>query len=295
MMRAIRYALDEAVSSLWRGWQSGLLSTGTIAVALLVLGGFLLATSNLQKLADEWSRTAEMSVYLEEEVTPAERDAVERLLAPGAAVVAFEYVSKAEALTRFKRTFADLASTVDTLGGNPLPASYDVRLRSGGGSSEGVDTLATLLRGVGGVADVRYDRQWLDRLQSAVFVVRLVGLVLGAVLILAASLTVATVVRLALHARRDEIEIMQLVGAPQAYVRGPFVVEGMLQGGIGSVVALVVLGLIFVAVRRPYLVPFAEAVNLSSIRFLSPGLCVLLLGGGILVGCLGGLLASRQA
>ena len=104
----------------------------------------------------------------------------------------------------------------------------------------------------------------------------------------------ATVVRLALHSRHDEIEIMRLVGAPQAYIRGPFIMEGVLQGGIGAAIALGVLGVGFLAARGRYLAPLAEAVNLSSVRFLSPGLCVLLLGGGIVVGCLGGFLASRR-
>src|SRR5436190_528599 len=124
MMRALRYALDEASASLWRGRGSGLLSTGTIAVALLVLGAFLLATSNLRRLGDEWSRAAEMSVYLHDEASTDDRAAIERLIAPGAVVVSFDFVSKAEALDRFKQTFADLAPTIDTLEANPLPASY---------------------------------------------------------------------------------------------------------------------------------------------------------------------------
>ena len=85
---------------------------------------------------------------------------------------------------------------------------------------------------------MRYDRQWLTRVLSAIRVIRGVGLALGAILTIAAALTVANVVRLALYARRDELEIMQLVGAPQAYIRGPFVMEGVLQGGIGALLAL---------------------------------------------------------
>jgi cell division transport system permease protein len=124
--------------------------------------------------------------------------------------------------------------------------------------------------------------------------VRFVGLALAGILSVAAALTVATVVRLALHARRDEIEIMQLVGAPQAYIRGPFVVEGILQGGIGAIVALVLLSVTYLVLRDRYLVPLAAAINLSSVRFLSIGLWFLLLVGGMLVGCLGGFVASRR-
>jgi cell division transport system permease protein len=291
-MRALRYALDEAVASLWRGRQSGILSTATIAVALFVLGGFLLATSNLQRLGEEWGRSAEMSVYLADDITPVDRTAVESLLAPGSLVAGFQYVSKSDALQRFKATFADLADAVDAVEGNPLPASYEVRLLAEPGVQEAIAALAARLEQASGVADVRYDRQWLDRLLTAVRLIRGVGLTLGAVLTIAAALTVANVVRLALWARRDEIEIMQLVGAPQAYIRGPFIMEGVLQGGIGAALALAALAAAFLAVRGRYLVPLAGALNLSSVGFLAPELCLVLLAGGMLVGCLGGLVAA---
>jgi cell division transport system permease protein len=294
-MRAVRYAFDEALLGLWRGRQSGVLSTATIAVALFVLGGFLLCTSNLERLGEEWSRTAEVSVYLTDQATADDRQAIERLLAPGALVASVEFVSKDEALRRFKRTFADLATTVDTLEGNPLPASYEVKLVPGTRGDAALDALAGTLRSTGGVSDVRYDRQWLDRLVSVVSVVRVAGWLLGGMLTVAAALTVANVVRLGLYARRDELDIMQLVGAPTVFVRGPFIVEGILQGGLGAVAALIALAVAFVATRGPYLIPIAAALNLSSVRFLSPLACLWLLAGGMLVGCLGGFLASRRA
>jgi cell division transport system permease protein len=292
-MRAMAYAFDEAVASLWRGRQSGILSTATIAVALFVLGAFLLITSNLQRLGDEWSRAAELSVYLTDDASARDRARVEELLAPGEVVASYEFVSQDEALQRFKQTFADLAGTAETIGDSPLPASYEVRLRPTDRAQAGVDPLAASLRNTAGVSDVRYDREWLDRLLSAVSVIRSAGLVLGIVLTLAAALMVANVVRLALHARRDEIEIMHLVGAPTTFVRGPFVVEGVLQGGAGALAALAVLAAVFIAVRGRYLAPLAAAINLSSVRFLPLELCAGLLVGGMLVGCLGGVIAAN--
>jgi cell division transport system permease protein len=291
-MRAFRYAFEEATGSLWRGRQSGLLSTGTIALALFVLGGFLIVTANLERLGVEWSSAAEMSVYLDDAITDEERRAIEAALAPSDIVGSREYVSKQAALARFKETFTDLAGSIETLGTNPLPASYDVRLKTGAAAEAGVDALAAQLRDTAGVVDVRYDRQWLSRLMSMIDVVRGVGLVLGAVLAVAASLTVASVVRLALQARRDEIEIMQLVGAPTAFVRGPFVMEGVIQGGVGAIAALAALGVTFVALRGAYLVPLASAVNISSIRFLPVELALVLVFGGMAVGCIGGLVAA---
>ena len=142
------------------------------------------------------------------------------------------------------------------------------------------------------MVDVRYDRQWLTRLLLAIGFIRTVGFVLGSVLTVAAALTVANVVRLALYARRDEIEIMELVGAPQAYIRGPFVMEGVLQGGVGAVAALAVLAVGYLVLKARYLVPLSASISLSSITFLSPELSVGLVVGGMAVGCVGGLVAA---
>lgn len=291
-MQALKYALDESLKSLWRGRRSGLLSTATIAVALFVLGAFLLVTANLSRLGAEWSSAAELSVYLSDNITEAERRILESALQPGDMVVGRTYLSKAEALTHFKQTFGDLSAVIAEVGDNPLPASYEVRLKPDVLGGQGVESLAARLRQTPGVADVRYDRQWLSRLMSAISIIRGVGLVLGLVLTFAAALTIANVVRLALYARRDELDIMQLVGAPQVYIRGPFVMEGLLQGAIGALVALAALGVVFLTVRAPYLIPLASAANLSSVRFLPPGLCLALVLGGMGVGSLGGLVAA---
>src|SRR5205823_5600425 len=110
MIRALRYAMQEAVASLWRGRQSGVLSTATIALALFVLGGFLLVTANLAQLGDEWSSAAEMSVYLKDGVSPADRTAIDRALASAPLIAAHEYISKDEALARFRRNFGELSA-----------------------------------------------------------------------------------------------------------------------------------------------------------------------------------------
>jgi cell division transport system permease protein len=294
-MRALRYSLDEALLSLWRGRRSGVLSMATIALALFVLGVFLMVTANFERLGAEWSRAAELSVYLNDDVSPAERADVEKLIAVGPVVAGVEFVSKTEALTRFKATFSDLAETVDSLdGGNPLPASYEVKLTPESHAAGAIGSLAETLRATSGVADVRYDREWLDRMLAAIGWVKTAGVALGALLGIAAALTVANVVRLALHARREEITIMQLVGAPTAFVRGPFVMEGVLQGGLGALLAVAALALAFLVSRDTYLAPAAAAINLSAVRFLSAGWCLALVAGGMAVGCLGGVLASGR-
>lgn len=294
-MHLLRYAFEEATASLWRGRRSSLLSMATIAIALFVTGAFLIVTSNLERLAEEWSGAAEMSVYLTDGVSGAERAAIERELQASGGVSSVEYVSKEAALARFRQTFPDLAGTLGSLEGNPLPASLDVRLLSSIEAQRAVERLVERLRTTAGVSDVRYDKEWLDRLLRGLRFLRIIGLSLGAALILAAALTIANVVRLALNARRDELDIMHLVGAPTAYVRGPFIMEGALHGVLGAMVALALLTAVFFSTRGRFLMPLATALNLSSVRFLPAGLVLALVAGGLGVGSLAGFIASRRA
>jgi cell division transport system permease protein len=293
-MRALRYFFDEATASLWRGFRTSLVATGTITVAFVVLGGFLILTSNMERVFARWQDAAEFSVYLSDAVTQDERAAIETTLRESAVVGALESVSKEDALRRFKQNFGAIADAAGDVGANPLPASIEVRLRAGANPAD-VEALAQKAAGLAGVADVRYDRQWIQRLMYAVDVVRAVGFALAALLVCAAALTVASVVRLALLARREEIHIMQLVGAPIAYIRGPFVIEGLIQGGIGAVAALLVLWITFFVVRGRADTWLGGAIDPAALVFLSIAHVTLVLVAGLAVGALGGFIAARGA
>jgi cell division transport system permease protein len=293
-MRALKYFFDEAAVSLSRGFKTALLATATIAVAFAVLGGFLILTGNMERVFTRWQDAAEFSVYLSDTATRDERAAVEQALRASPVVSAVEAVSKADALKRFKQTFATLADAAGDLPANPLPASLEVRLRANANPPD-VAALADKAAGFPGVADVRYDRQWIQRLMYAVDVVRAAGFALAALLVFAAALTVASVVRLALFARREEIHIMQLVGAPIAYIRGPFVVEGLIQGGAGAIVALMMLWMTFFMVKTRADAWFAGAIDPASLNFLSLPTAAALLAAGAAVGAAGGFIAARAA
>jgi cell division transport system permease protein len=292
-MRALRYFLDEALASLSRGYRTGLVAVATIAVAFLVLGGFLIVTANLERLFTRWQQAAEFSVYLRDGWTADHRTGIENMLRESRLVSAVELVSKEEALKRFKQNFGALAEASGDIPGNPLPASIEVRLVSEANPAE-VEALAQKTASLPGVADVRYDRLWIQRLMNAVGLVRAGGFALATVLMFAAALTVASVVRLALLARREEIHIMQLVGAPIAYIRGPFVVEGLIQGGVGAVVAVGVLWLTFLFGRTRANPMLTGAIDPAAMVFLSIPMCAALLAGGMIVGCVGGLIAARS-
>ncbi len=293
-MRAIQYFFSEATESLWRNRTAALLSMLTIAAGLFVLGFFLMINANIGRIVGRWSDAAELAVYLRDDAKPDQVATIEEMLTKSGLAASVQHFSKEDARREFARDFPDLAAAASGLERNPFPASFAVRLNpSAQASSDAVDNMVGVLNGVAGVADVRYDRTWLARLGATIRVIRGVGLVIVLLMAFASALTVASVVRLAALARQAEIEIMQLVGAPFAYIRGPFIAEGIIQGGIGAVVAILVLLATFAGIRARFGTVMAEAVGLSGMAFVPTQILLLLVVGGMALGCLGGFVVAR--
>lgn len=298
-MTVIGYAFEEALASLWRSGRSALVSIGTIAIAFATLGGFLLLSVNVQDMLDRWLEAAEISVYLHDTATNVEREALEQMLRARPEVAAVEYVPKELALQRFRADFPELADVTASLSQNPFPSALEVRLRTDADADADADaaaeTLARDVSGRAGVGDVRFDRRWLARLLAVVTSARVAGAVVAGILMLGAAFTVGAVVRLSLYARRDELEIMALVGAPFTYIRGPFVVEGMLLGGLGAAVALVAVSILYSLLGRWLGSDLAGLAAAGQLRFLGFGEIAIMLLGGVSVGAAAGTLASRAA
>jgi cell division transport system permease protein len=294
-MRAIEYALKKAWASLWRGRGSTAFAIVAIALAMTVLGTLLLLTSNAEQLVSQWTAAAEFSVYLRDDATSEQRGAIESAIDDSGVAAGRDYVSKPQALSRFRRDFTELASLTSGFDDNPFPASIEVRILPEAEQDGRAEALVRKVAALPGVADVRYDREWLARLASGLDAVRGAGLALALLMAVAAALTVAAVVRLGLHARRDEIEIMNLVGSPMTFIRGPFVAEGLLQGGIGALLALVLLWLGFALATAWWGGQLTTLLDGSSLRFLPLRMAALLVAGGMMVGAAGGFAASRHA
>ena len=203
-MNVVGYAFEEAWASVRRAGRSAAVSIGTIAIAFLTLGGFMLVSVNVQRVLDRWLESAEVSVYLYDDLSDELRSELATYVRQQPAVAAVEFVSKQKALERFRADFPELLDVTNAVGQNPFPAALEIRLRSDATGTAAVDELTTGLAGRDGVADVRYDRRWLTRLAGIVTTAQVAAGVVAAVLMLGAAFTVAAVVRLSLHARRED-------------------------------------------------------------------------------------------
>lgn len=293
VLRAVVYFVDEAFTSLWRSRLIGALSIGSIAISLFVLGAFLTVASNLAGVVTRWADKVQVSFYLEDGLEPRIKDSLEDRLEEDEAVQRIEYVPREEAVERFRELFADLATLPEELGRNPFPASFEVTIAPDHRSPEEVRRFVSAYEEAPGVEEVQYDLLWIERLSTAVRLVRGVGLFLGGILVLAGVFTISNVIRLTVYARQDELDIMRLVGATRAYVRGPFVMEGMLQGGLGGLAAVGLLWLTF-RVAAPETLAASDLLG-RAVVLLPIELCVGLVAGGMLVGLAGSLVSLGRS
>ena len=286
-LQAVFYFLREASLNLVRGWKVSILAVLTIAVSLFLGGVFLLVATNLSARVGQWRSEARLLVYLDPEAPESAAAELEALVREPSWVTAVEDVSAEQARQRFRRQLPGLAELVDE-----LPPSLEVSYRLEAANDAAFESWVEKLRNAAASDSVDDDRDWLAQLEAVTRLARWVGLILGAVLLGAAVFTIASVIRLTAYLYRDEISIMRLVGATEFFIRGPFWVEGLLQGLLGGLVALGGLAAVYRLLLQggdPSLVR-----SMLSMRFLSPteSAALVLLGG--LAGLAGAVVSLRR-
>ncbi|MBK9516551.1 MAG: cell division protein FtsX [Anaeromyxobacter sp.] len=274
-----------ALQAMVRGPYVTLTGTATILVAVLVTGLFAAALGGLERLVTSWAGQVRLSVYLAPGADLERARAAAAALAPGRVV---EAVPAAEGLRRLAASLGEQAGILEGVGPEAIPDAVEVA--APGLRLEEVRALAARLRQVPGAAEVDYGTTWLERLEALLARARLVGLALLGLLALGTAVLVSNTLRLAVFARREEIQIMKLVGATDAYVGAPFLVEGLLQGLLGGGLAAGVL-LALHAALAPRLAAASGLAALTRSDVLPwPLLLGLALGGGAI-----GLVASALA
>ena len=293
-VRALAYCVEEAFVELWRNRVVNLVSIGTIAVSLFILGVFLTVSTSLNELMQGWAGRVQLTLYLEEGLRESDREQLALALENISELDSIEFVSKDDAVARFRSYFPELEKLPDLLESNPLPASFEVGVASEFAEPGQVRVVAGRLAGLRGVSEVDYDLLWIERLTGIIDLVRMIGLIIGGALAVASIFTIFNVIKLTVYGRQEEIGIMRLVGATHAYIRGPFLVEGILQGGLGGGLAL---GLLYVAhqyLLKEALRSFELLPSSDWLQFVPPTSSAALVLVGMLVGLLGSLLSVRK-
>ena len=290
----VGFLVGEALRDLRRAGRVAVSAILLITLSLGAVGAFLLLSDNLGHAVSAWRQQVRFVVYLKQEPAPAAVTSLVRRVETLPGVGAVRYVSRGEALDTVRKLLGKDAGAAEHLSGNPLPASLEVTPSRQGATSDGARRLVEQLGALPEADDVAGGVEGVDRLARFQRLVTLVGLGFGAVLAVAAILTVTTATTLVLHARRSETEIMRLVGAPEFTIRMPLLLQGLVQGVLGALLALVALAAAhhFVAPKIAPLMMVALGVN--GITFLPVAHVAAIAAAGAALGALGGFFARGR-
>ena len=296
-LQTLLYFVREALLGFYRARAMNVVTVSIIAASLAILGGFFHVAGNLRALADDWDRV-QINAYLRDDAVETRFGEVEELIASIESrpfVTGVRYVTREEALRIFRERFRDLVPAVEALDANPLPASIEISAR--GRRNERLEDTRELLGYLESsplVESVQDNEEEARRLLAVLAIVSTIGFGVGAVLTAASVFIIFNVIRLTVHARRDEISIMRLVGATGGFIRGPFLVEGMLQGFVGALLAVAAL-----RAGHAVLTDYAarsgnELAGLLSSSFLPAAGSAGLAAVGLLIGLTGSALSLRR-
>jgi cell division transport system permease protein len=288
------YFVREAFRRLWVSKRTSFVSVAMIAMSLFILGGFMLVSENLERAVTRWQGKSRVNVYLEIEATPDQIHSIDAYLASRPDLHIRRFITREQALARFRSYFASLSGVVGQLDENPFPASFEVEVTPAIVQSRAFDQEMKTLRSLPAVEQVQFDWEWVRRLRRIIDLVNAVGLTAGGILALAAAFTIANVIRLTMLTYREEIEIMRLVGATERIIRGPFLIEGILQGTIGGIVAVALLLGTFELARRALAPSSALLWSFLFVSFLPWQKVTAIILGGTLAGWFGSWLSVRE-
>ncbi len=283
---SLGYTFREGLSGFRRAKLSSTIATVTIAISLVLLGLFVLLARNAARVVDEIRGRIEFELFLQPDLAETAARALEPKLTSLTGVGAVTFVSKDSAAAIFQREYGE--DVVSVAGFNPLPASYRIGLRPDYATSDSGVLLDSKLRRLPGVESVRYNKLFLAALDEKVSVLTYLSIGLGLIIAMSAIFLVSNTIRLTIYAKRFTIQTMKLVGATNGFIRQPFLIEGIVQGAVGGLLAAAFLYLA-VAVLGPYYLGGARSLVRAEPAFY--GLVVLV---GMALGFVGSLISVRR-
>ena len=264
----------------------------TIGLSILIVSSFSLFFINTNALLDSWKKGIRVLVYLEPEASEANRLDLRYQIQQMENVQELHFISKETALKQLKDQMRHQSSLLENLKENPLPDAFEIRIIDASRELKKVAALAEKIKSLPQVEEVEYGQHWIARFSHIINIFKFVGYAMGGLFLIAALFIIANTIRLVLYSRKDEIEIMRLVGATDRFIKAPFIIEGLILSALGGVAGLMAL----FAAYRVVLSKFQSSLSLGmlEIKFLSFEQFFLFVGGSMLVGLIGCYLSLKQ-
>jgi cell division transport system permease protein len=287
LLNRLSFFVREAFQGIKNNGFVHLVAVGTIAFSLLTLGIFILTVINLDRIFDDWGKKMQVIVYLQAESTDeaitTAKESISRL--PQAEQVT--YISKEKALKSLKQSLQNQADIMDNLDANPLPPSFEVQFKEEHTNQESLQTFVEEVKKLDAVSDADYGQEWLKKFSAFISMIKLVGMGVGGFLLLATIFIISNTIKLTIYSRREEIEIMKLVGATNFSIQIPFFLEGITQGFSASLLALVILFVSYKLLMYKIIIDYNLYLGYVEFIFLPQRLILQLVFLGIVLGIFG--------
>jgi len=290
----VGFVLRRAGQSLWQLRWSHLLTATTMALTLALFGAFMLLQTNLEHLLKSWGEQIQITAYVAKDVSASETQKLLERVRALPQVERVQLTSQEQAWREFHTALGEQSGLLDGLPRDVLPASLEITLNPAERDGPLVEQFAARLRQDKAIASVEYPQEWVERLALIVLAVQWLKWACGGLLFLAAFFIVGSTVKLGLLARRDEIAIMQWVGASETLIQAPFVLEGMIQGLTAGALSLTMLWGGFAAVRSEMPTLAVFLAPLARPQFLDWPSVALLLALGWILGAAASLFSLRR-
>ena len=288
------YFLRITVNNIKKSIFLNLISVGIIATSFLIFTGFLMFIINLNGVLKKVADKIQVNVFLNEDLSAKEISDFQQKLSAFMEIESMTFISKEDALRDLKNVFRGKENLFDELPANPLPPSFEIKLKSGHLNSRAMGQFADKISRLAEVDEVGYGREWVKRLANFVSMIKLTGIILGGLLLLTVIFIVSNTIRLTIHTKQEEIEIMKLVGATDYFIKIPFIIEGGLQGLLGTLLSLGTLFLLFRFFASRAASCFGISLNSFFFNFLSPHMIAGIIIGGIALGVFGSIISLEK-
>jgi cell division transport system permease protein len=264
----------------------------TISLSILIASAFILFFINTSEIMNFWKKGLRIMAYLKADVPRSELSNIKQQIQTMDGVESLRFISKEDALNQLKAQMQRQASLFDNLDKNPLPDGFEIEISPANQSWEKIEALAAQIESLDAVEEVEYGQKWFGHFTQLFELFTITGYAMCTIFVMAAVFIMANTIRLVIYSRRDEIEIMRLVGAAERFIKIPFYIQGLLQGALGAGIGLIVLFAVFLFLTSNLEQGFFS--GFFNIRFLSP-----MIGGAILLtsalaGWLGSYISLKQ-
>ncbi|MEE8185683.1 MAG: permease-like cell division protein FtsX [Thermodesulfobacteriota bacterium] len=234
---ATLYIFLEAIRNIKSNFITTVLTVITIGLSLAVFTFFVVVLINIKGVIKTWGEKIQIVAYIKDRVPYGKIDQMAGEIKNIAGIEKVDYVSKKKALDILREDLKGYKDILDSIDSNPLPASFEIRVKPEYRDRNGIDNIIAKLRGIGGIDDIQYGQKWVERFSAILRFIELFTIVIGVFLAAATLFIISNTIRLTVYARREEIEVARLVGASELYIKAPFFIEGVVQGFVGALLA----------------------------------------------------------